>query len=160
MGSCCITRGAQLGLCGDLEWWNVWWAGREAQEGGDICILIYVLAQHKLSRTQHCKAVHCCLATKLCLTLLLPHGLQRPRLLWPWDFPAKDTGVSCHFLLQGIFLTQGSKCISCIDRQILYHWATKEAPKAIILQFFKKFLLKGSEKDEERSQINHPGTHN
>ena len=24
-----------------------------------------------------------------------------PRLLCPWDFPGKDTGVGCHFLLQG-----------------------------------------------------------
>ena len=33
------------------------------------------------------------------------------RLLCPWDFPRKNTGVGCHFLLQGvlqgIFLTQG-----------------------------------------------------
>ena len=29
------------------------------------------------------------------------------RLLCPWDFPSKNTGVGCHFLLQGIFLTQG-----------------------------------------------------
>ena len=29
------------------------------------------------------------------------------RLLGPWDFPGKNTGVGCHFLLQGIFLTQG-----------------------------------------------------
>ena len=28
--------------------------------------------------------------------------------LCPWDFPDKNTGVSCHFFLQGIFLTQGS----------------------------------------------------
>ena len=26
----------------------------------------------------------------------------------PWDFPGKNTGVGCHFLLQGIFPTQGS----------------------------------------------------
>ena len=26
----------------------------------------------------------------------------------PWDSPGKHTGVGCHFLLQGIFLTQGS----------------------------------------------------
>ena len=26
----------------------------------------------------------------------------------PWDFPGKNTGVGCHFLLQGIFLMQGS----------------------------------------------------
>ena len=25
----------------------------------------------------------------------------------PWDSPGKDTGVGCHALLQGIFLTQG-----------------------------------------------------
>ena len=29
------------------------------------------------------------------------------RLLLPWDFLGKGTGVGCHFLLQGIFLTQG-----------------------------------------------------
>ena len=29
-------------------------------------------------------------------------------LLCPWDFPGKSTGVGCHFLLQGIFPTQGS----------------------------------------------------
>ena len=27
------------------------------------------------------------------------------RLLCPWDFPGKNAGVGCHFLLQGIFLT-------------------------------------------------------
>ena len=35
-------------------------------------------------------------------------GLQPTRLLRPWDSPGKNTGVGCHFLLQGIFLTQGS----------------------------------------------------
>ena len=29
------------------------------------------------------------------------------RLLCPWDFPAKNTGVGYHFLLQDIFPTQG-----------------------------------------------------
>ena len=29
------------------------------------------------------------------------------RLLCPWDFPSKNTGVGCHSLLQGIFSTQG-----------------------------------------------------
>ena len=40
---------------------------------------------------------------------LWPHGLQPTRLLCPWDFPGKNTEVGCHFLLQGIFPTQGSK---------------------------------------------------
>ena len=30
------------------------------------------------------------------------------RLLCPWDFPGENTGAGCHFLLQGIFPTQGS----------------------------------------------------
>ena len=35
-------------------------------------------------------------------------GLQPARPLCLWDSPGKNTGVGCHFLLQGIFLTQGS----------------------------------------------------
>ena len=31
---------------------------------------------------------------------LRPHGLQPTRLLCPWDFPGKSTGVGCHCLLQ------------------------------------------------------------
>ena len=51
---------------------------------------------------------HCCLVIKSCLTLLRSHGLQPTRLLCPWDFPDKNTGVGCHSLLQRIFSTQGS----------------------------------------------------
>ena len=32
--------------------------------------------------------------------LYRPHGLQPTRLLRPWDFPGKSTGVGCHCLLQ------------------------------------------------------------
>ena len=39
---------------------------------------------------------------------LRPHGLQSTRLLCPWNFPGKNTGVGCHFLLQGNLLAQGS----------------------------------------------------
>ena len=30
---------------------------------------------------------------------LRPHGLKPTRLLHPWNFPGKSTGVGCHFLL-------------------------------------------------------------
>ena len=36
-----------------------------------------------------------------------PHRLYPTRLLCPWNSPGKNTGVGCHFLLQGIFPTQG-----------------------------------------------------
>ena len=31
-----------------------------------------------------------------------PHGLQPTRLPRPWDYPGKNTGVGCHFLLQSV----------------------------------------------------------
>ena len=40
-------------------------------------------------------------------TLFWSRGLWPIRLLYPKDFPGKNTGVGCHFLLQGIFPTQG-----------------------------------------------------
>ena len=42
----------------------------------------------------------CCLVAKSCSTLQRPHGLQPTKLLCPWNFPGKNTGVGCHFLLQ------------------------------------------------------------
>ena len=51
---------------------------------------------------------HPCSVTELCPTLSNPMDCSPPRLLCPWDFPGKTTGVGCHFLLQGIFPTQGS----------------------------------------------------
>ena len=62
------------------------------------------------------------LVSKLCLTLLQPF-----RLLCPWDSPGKNTDLSCHFLLQEIFPTQGSNPRCLLGRQLLYHWATWEA---------------------------------
>ena len=37
-----------------------------------------------------------CVRAQLCMT----HGLLPARLLCPWDFPGKNAGVGCHFLLQ------------------------------------------------------------
>ena len=49
----------------------------------------------------------CCLVAKSSPTLLRPHGLQPTRFLCLWDYPGKNIRVGGHFLLQGIFLTQG-----------------------------------------------------
>ena len=38
------------------------------------------------------------------LSRVWPHGLQPTRLLHPWDFPGKSTGVGCHCLLPTLFL--------------------------------------------------------
>ena len=48
---------------------------------------------------------------------LLSYGLQAPGSSCPWDFPGKNTGVGCHFLLQRIFLTQGfNTCLHMFNR--------------------------------------------
>ena len=69
-----------------------------------ICVYIYVYAQS-------------------CLTLQ-PHGLQPTRLLAPRDFPGKNIGVDCHFLLQGIFPTQGLN----LSLLRLLHWQVDSLP--------------------------------
>ena len=66
---------------------------------------------------------------------LWPRGLQPTRLLCPWDSPDKNTGVGCHALLQGIFLTQGlNPCLLSLlhCRWILYHWANEGSPSLIV----------------------------
>ena len=37
-----------------------------------------------------------------------------PQVDHPWDFPGKNTGVGCHFFLQGLFPSQGSNHVSHI----------------------------------------------
>ena len=48
-----------------------------------------------------------CSVGKLRLILCNPRDYST-RVLCPWEFPGKSTGVVCPFLLQGIFLTYGS----------------------------------------------------
>ena len=47
----------------------------------------------------------------------------------PWNSPGKHTGVSCHSLLQGIFVIQGlnSGFLNC---RFFTDWVTREAHKA------------------------------
>ena len=55
---------------------------------------------------------------------LQPHELQPFRLLYPWNFPGKNTGGGCHFLLQGIFPTQGLN----LQLLCLLHWQADSLP--------------------------------
>ena len=57
---------------------------------------------------------------------LRPHGLQPTGLPCPWDFPGKNPGAGCHFLLRGIFPTQGSN----LHLLCLLHWQVDSLPQA------------------------------
>ena len=60
---------------------------------------------------------------------LWPHGLKSTRLLCPWNFPGRNTGVGSHSLLQGIFPTQRLNPGLPHCRWILYHLSSQENPK-------------------------------
>ena len=54
--------------------------------------------------------------------LVATHGLQPTRLLRPWDFPGKSTGVGCHYLLQvSVYVSFKSKlqCFLSISLRFL-----------------------------------------
>ena len=63
---------------------------------------------------------------QLCMTLWTV-ACQAP----PLDFPGESTGVGCRSLLQGIFWPRDWTCISyvsCVVRQILYHYCHPISP--------------------------------
>ena len=86
-----------------------------SSKSGEFFLMWVQLTVHKALNYALCVCV--CVHTQLCLTL------QHHQLLYPWNFPDKNTGVVCHFLFQGIFLTQGSNlCLLHLlhGRQVLY----------------------------------------
>ena len=66
---------------------------------------------------------------------LQPRGLQPTRLLCPWDFLGKNTGVGCQLLLQGNLLTQESnRILLCLLYWQLGSWtlASPGKPRYIL----------------------------
>ena len=78
-----------------------------------------------------CYVPFVCVSHSVVSASLRPHGLLPTRLVCLWDSPGMNTEVSCHFLLQGIFLTQGLNqgLLSC--RQILYHLSYQGSPQTL-----------------------------
>ena len=87
-------------------------------------------------------------------------------ILLSWDSPGKNSAVSCHFLLQGIFLIQGIKP-TFLALWVLYHWARYErgavpqisealvelpAKKSLALEKVKKFLKREREREKWRQK--------
>ena len=73
--------------------------------------------------------VYCCLVVQVRLTLYGPpgssvHGISQTRIL-EW------VAISCS---RGSSRPRDQTCISCIDRQILYYWATREFLACQVIQ--------------------------
>ena len=76
--------------------------------------------------------VFCIMLTLSCSVMsnfLWTHELQPARLLCPWNFPGKNTGVGCHFLLQGLFLTHRSN----LHFLHLMHWQVNSLPQQYLV---------------------------
>ena len=73
--------------------------GEKMKENG----MVWTFATNKVSvGSVGFPGVCVCMPPSMCSVVFdssQPHGLQSTRLLCPWNFPGKNTGVSCHFLL-------------------------------------------------------------
>ena len=70
---------------------------------------------------------------------LWTHGLYSARLHHPWNFPGKDTGVGCHFLLQGVFPIQGLNLGLPYCRHTLYPLSHQGSPNLFHFLFWTIF---------------------
>ena len=122
--SCVCVRpcsGVTSRVAPNTAWWGEWWSRRASKRsfelgfkgrtgvqqvrGWNKCSGAQFPLNNKYSNNlkliQCYKSIICCYwVLKLVLTFL---SHVPARLLCSWDFPGKNTAVSCYFLLQGIF---------------------------------------------------------
>ena len=95
------------------------WGGKESDLTEKLTLLLLLLLL-LLSRFSHADSVR----------------PQPTRLPCPWDSPGKNTGVGCHSLLQGIFLTQGLNLGLLHCRWTPYHLSHQESPFLLLIKFY------------------------
>ena len=126
---------------------GAWWAAvhgiAKSQTGVSDLTLSHF--HHRISLIFVCVCVCLCVCVCVCVctqsypTLHNTFGLQSARLLCPQNFSGKNTRVGCHFLLQGIFPTQGLKLCCLHYRQI---FTAEPLEKALTnLDHFKFYLI-------------------
>ena len=69
-----------------------------------------------------------------------PHGPQPTRLLRPWDFPGKSTGVGCHCLLQELHFCP----MSSLGIKSSRFWKSPKYFKLASSDFNEKGAVKGT----------------
>ena len=89
--------------------------------GKDLQLRKHIWFIHGLSRVK-------VLVAQLCSTLCNPVDCGLPGPLVLGILQGKNTGVGCHFLLQGVFLTQGLNPGLLHCRRILYHLSHQGSP--------------------------------
>ena len=93
---------------GSISCWISSWTREEGTSWIRNTLLDLISAEsHLLSSLKHYKGKG---SRSVMSDSQRPHGLQPTRLLRPWDFPGKSTGVGCHCLLQKHYKLGGYCC--------------------------------------------------
>ena len=64
-----------------------------------FCVCVCVCVAQSCPILCPCVCVCVCVCCSVMPNSLQPHGLQPTTFLWLWDFPGKNAGVLCYFLL-------------------------------------------------------------
>ena len=127
------------------------------QEGGNKSMLFFIINSIELYNSSLCVCVQSVSHIRLFRTLYDP-----VRVLCPWDFPSKNNGIGCHFLLQRVFLAQGwnSHLLHC--RQIsllLSQWGIQlhSIPYVYVYNFDKHAKNKEGREESMDSATRLPG---
>ena len=107
-----------------------------------ILLLIFFMFPKAVSHFLSPRTLFCWIYISMVvmIRLLWPHGMSPARLLCPWDFPGKNSGVGCHFLFQGIFLTQGSNLPLLHCRQSLALYVDSTAEPLCLYRYKQMFI--------------------
>ena len=97
-----------------------------SSQRGDLSRISWVCSSGR-GVLDHCA---CSVASFSASGSLWPYGLYPARLLCPWDSSGKNSGVGCHFLLQGIFATQDQTLVSYMEALYHQHHLGRPSPGA------------------------------
>ena len=95
--------------------WRVWILANQGSSPESACSSFFLEVGH-LSMIEYLYVV----LLSVLFSSLLPHGLWAARFFCLWNFPGKNTGVGCHFLLQGSSWPRDWTHISCISYQLCH----------------------------------------
>ena len=120
----------------NIKWWwiSIWWT-QNAQWIQRRCRTFYMDKLGMLC----CAMLRCSVVS---YSFCNPMSCSPPGTSVHGDSPGKNIGVSCHTLLQGIFLTQGSNSGLLHCMWILYcmsHQGSSRIPKWVAYPFSKGF---------------------
>ena len=120
------------------------------QDGGNKSMLFFIINSTELYNSSLCVCVQSLSHIRLFMTLYDP-----ARVLIPWDFPGKNNGIGCHFLLQRIFLSPALQA----DSLLLSQWGIQlhSITYAYVYNFDKQAKNKKGREESMDSATRLPG---